>query len=236
MCTVSFVPLERGLILTSNRDEHVNRGFALCPQFYQVNSRQLVFPKDGKAGGTWFVSNKKGDVGVLLNGAFEKHTPMPPYRKSRGLVLLDLFDAESPYEKLRYYDFSEIENFTLVLWEHSVLREITWDGNMIREKKHNPELPHIWSSVTLYSENMITERHGWFKTWISSKKKITKEDIFDFHYNTQNNNKEYGLRINRNNQMSTSSITSLCLNETQATIRHHDLIQNIKCVIEYECK
>ncbi len=84
MCTVSFIALTKGAILTSNRDEHVSRSIALYPEIYQANNRKIMFPKDSKAGGTWFISNENGDIGVLLNGAFEKHVPMPPYCKSRG--------------------------------------------------------------------------------------------------------------------------------------------------------
>jgi len=116
------------------------------------------------------------------------------------------------------------------------LREIKWDGITLKEKKHNPELPHIWSSVTLYSEKMINERHGWFKNWILSKEKITGQDIFDFHFNSQNHNNEYGLRISRNNKISTTSITSLCLEEQRAIFRHYDLIQDIESLLEYDFK
>lgn len=236
MCTVTFIPLEKGVILTSNRDEHVSRGIALYPEIYQTNNRKTIFPKDIKAGGTWFISNENGDIGVLLNGAFEKHLPLPPYRKSRGLMLLDFFDADSPYERLQQYNFFGIENFTLILWHRGVLREIKWDGAKLKEKEHNPELPHIWSSVTLYSEKMINERHGWFENWILSREKTTPQDIFDFHFNTQKQNIEYGLRISRNTKIFTTSITSLCLDEQRATFRHYDLIQDIESVLDYDLK
>ena len=236
MCTVTFIPTQKGVILTSNRDEHFSRGIALYPEIYQANNRKIIYPKDSKAGGTWFVSNENGDIGVLLNGAFEKHLPTPPYRKSRGLMLLDLFDSDSPYEKMCNYRFSGIENFTLILWQQGVLREIKWDGIKLKERKHNPALPHIWSSVTLYSGQMTAERHGWFSSWIIARKKITQQDIFDFHFTTQNQNKDYGLCISRNNKISTTSITSLCLNGQRANFRHYDLIQDIESMLDYDLK
>lgn len=236
MCTVTFIPVSNGVIFTSNRDEHFNRGIALYPEIYQANKRKIIYPKDIKAGGTWFISNENGDIGVLLNGAFERHLPKPPYRKSRGLMLLDVFDAELPYEKLCHYDFSGIENFTLILWQQGLLKEIKWDGIKLKERKHNPGLPHIWSSVTLYSEKMIAERHGWFSSWIYSIRKITQKDVFDFHFNTQNQNKEYGLRISRINKISTTSITSLWLHGQRANLRHYDLVQDIESTLEYDLK
>jgi hypothetical protein len=44
--------------------------------------KNLIFPKDPKAGGTWFVANADGVILVLLNGADEKHEVQFPYRKA----------------------------------------------------------------------------------------------------------------------------------------------------------
>lgn len=233
MCTVSFIPLKKGIILTSNRDEHLGRGIALYPEFYQFNDKKLVFPKDSKAGGTWFISNEHGDTGVLLNGAFEKHISMPPYIKSRGLVLPEIFQSHSPFEALKKYNLAGIENFTIILWEQEQLKELKWDGKKIFVKIHNPQEAHIWSSVTLYSENMINERHGWFNNWLSSCNNITQLEILGFHSKTNTVNKEYGLRISRANQIATSSITSFCIDNKAVVFYHHDLIQNIESTLNY---
>jgi hypothetical protein len=236
MCTVSFIPLKKGVILTSSRDEHTGRGPALYPDFYENNGHRLIFPKDRKAGGTWIVSNENGDAAILLNGAFKQHHPMPVYRKSRGLMLLDLFSSDSLYEKLCSYNFSGIENFTLILWHNLVLREIRWDGIKLKERRHDPQLPHIWSSATLYSDTMIEERHGWFRNWIIAQGKITQQDILDFHLNTEPQNKEYGLRISRSNKIFTASVTSICLNGQLANFKHYDLVQGIESTLEYDLK
>jgi len=234
MCTVSFIPLKNGVILTSNRDEHISRGIGQYPEFYMLDGRKLAFPKDAKAGGTWFISNEKGDTGVLLNGAFEKHIPIPPYRKSRGLVLPELFQETSPFEAMKQYDFSGIENFTIILWERVQLREIKWDGKKLKAKNHNPRQAHIWSSVTLYDNDMINERHGWFSNWIASQAHVTQQNILNFHSNTQTENKEFGLRISRNNKISTTSITSLCIQNQAAHFYHKDYIRNVESILEYD--
>ncbi|MEO5999252.1 MAG: NRDE family protein [Chitinophagaceae bacterium] len=234
MCTVSFIPIKSGLILTSNRDEHISRGIAQYPEFYMLNGRKLAFPKDEKSGGTWFISNEKGDTGVLLNGAFEKHRPVPPYRKSRGLVLPELFQQASPFEAMTQYDFSGIENFTIILWEEEQLSEIKWDGKKLTAKKQNPRQAHIWSSVTLYDNDMIKKRHGWFSNWEISQTHIVQQNILDFHSNTQAENKEFGLRISRNNKISTTSITSLCIQHQKAHFYHKDYIQHIESTLYYD--
>ncbi|HEX9512545.1 MAG TPA: NRDE family protein [Puia sp.] len=233
MCTVSYIPLNKGAILTSNRDEHISREIAIYPDFYVLNGKNLVFPKDAKAGGTWFISNEQGDTGVLLNGAFEKHIPAPGYRKSRGLVLPEIFQWDSPFQALKGYDLSGIENFTIILWEREQLREIKWDGKGLRSRILDPGKAQMWSSVTLYDENMIIERLGWFNDWVQSHEAVTQQDILNFHANTHINNKEYGLRITRDNKISTTSITSLSLDNKKATLYHKDFIQNIESTLEY---
>lgn len=234
MCTVSFIPIKNGVILTSNRDEYISRGIAQYPEFYILNGKKLAFPKDAKAGGTWFITNENGDTGVLLNGAFEKHIPVPPYRKSRGLVLPELFQQASPFEAMKQYDFSGIENCTIILWEQGQLREIKWDGKKIISKNYNPLQAHIWSSVTLYDKEMINERHGWFSNWIVSQTHVTQQNILNFHSNTQAENTAFGLRISRNNKIATTSITSLCIQHQKAHFYHKDYIQHIESTLDYD--
>jgi uncharacterized protein with NRDE domain len=63
---------------------------------YTVNGKNVIYPKDPKAGGTWYVVDENGTVLVLLNGAEEKHTIKLSYRKSRGLIVLDIIGNVSP--------------------------------------------------------------------------------------------------------------------------------------------
>ena len=56
MCTVSFVFSNGKAILTHNRDEKVARPSAIEPQKYTVNNKNIYFPKDQKAGGTWYAA------------------------------------------------------------------------------------------------------------------------------------------------------------------------------------
>ena len=74
MCTVSFVSVNGHIIITSNRDENIQRPTAAAPDFEMQGQKKIIFPKDAKAGGTWFAACSNGAVAVLLNGAFEKHT------------------------------------------------------------------------------------------------------------------------------------------------------------------
>ena len=111
MCTVSFVRSGDKTIITSNRDEEVLRP-AIAPKNYLINNKKIIFPKDPRAGGTWYAVDAQANVLVLLNGAAEKHLWNPPYRKSRGLIVLDLMGSDSPLQTWQTIDLDNIEPFT----------------------------------------------------------------------------------------------------------------------------
>src|SRR4051812_680580 len=96
MCTVTYIPVGEKRFITSNRDEKIFRKKASPPQPYLHGKISLIYPKDGEAGGSWIALNENGNVAVLLNGGFEKHTPEPSYKRSRGLVFLDIIEHTSP--------------------------------------------------------------------------------------------------------------------------------------------
>ncbi|MEO8255623.1 MAG: NRDE family protein, partial [Flavobacterium sp.] len=121
MCTVSFVCINDTIIITSNRDEKIIRPSAIPPQSYTLNGKNIIYPKDQKAGGTWYVVDEKGTVLVLLNGADEKHEVKLPYRKSRGQIVLEIISSYSPKEFWDEIDLNNIEPFTLVLFQDKQL-------------------------------------------------------------------------------------------------------------------
>ncbi|GBL36066.1 hypothetical protein EMGBS15_16610 [Filimonas sp.] len=89
MCTVTYLPVSSSsFILTHNRDEHHTRAIALLPEKKTMQDIEIIFPTDQQGGGTWIATSKEFTL-CLLNGGFEKHIPSPPYRHSRGLVILD---------------------------------------------------------------------------------------------------------------------------------------------------
>ncbi len=224
MCTVSFIPAQQGVIITSNRDEKIHRPAALPPKEYLVNDTLLYYPKDTKAGGTWFIANDKGDAGILLNGAFKKHTPKALYNNSRGAVLPAIFSKAHPLQALRQYNFNETENCTLVLYINQCLYQFHWDGNHSTIHKLDASQPHIWSSVTLYCDEMIASRKEWFTNFLSLHPQPTQQQAVYFHTHTQKENKHFGLQMNRDNHMLTVSVTSVLINKTKASLLYTDCI------------
>ena len=200
MCTVTFVPTKTGIRLTSNRDEHYTRGKAIKPR--KLNG--MTYPADKDAGGSWMVLKENGDAGVLLNGAFEKHLPAPPYRKSRGLVFLEIMRAPSLIGEV---DLSGIEPFTVVIYAAKKLYECRWDGHHKYLSPLDVTVPHIWSSATLYDKATMRERETLFEAWLQAGGTIA-----DFHRS-----------MIRQGEISTVSITSIRIDGTAGELKYEAL-------------
>lgn len=226
MCTVSVVTANGKTIISSNRDEAVRRPNAIEPRNYLLNSKNVIFPKDPKAGGTWFAVDENGTVLVLLNGANTKHSHRPPYRKSRGLIVLDMISSLSPISFWQEIDLLDIEPFTLVLFQNKALFQLRWDGKEKETTQMDLHKNHVWSSATLYHQDIRESRSQWFYAFLESNPKATEEEMLHFHRYTEEGNQENGLVINRNEELKTLSITQSVIEENKVSILHYDLITN----------
>lgn len=223
MCTVSFVPLKKGYCITSNRDEKIARQKAIPPTKYNINNKEIYFPKDPKAGGTWFAHDGENCI-VLLNGAQEKHEVKENYTKSRGLVVIELISSTNPMNEWRLIDLKGIEPFTIVLFSGTNLFQLQWNEIQKSTIELDISKSHIWSSSTLYSKEIRDERASWFKEFIQSEEGINAEKLLKFHQFTKGENKNYGLQINRNNLLKTVSITQSEISNEGIQLNYIDLL------------
>jgi hypothetical protein len=225
MCTLTFIGTKNGYYLTSNRDEKVGRGKAIPPKKYEIKGKIITFPKDPAAGGTWIAHDKKAIL-VLLNGANEKHIPTGNYRKSRGLILLDLIVSDNPIQEWEKIDLANIEPFTIVYFDGENLMQWQWNSLEKNTKQFNCDESHFWSSATLYAPEIQSERANWFTQFLQEKKEVSQEELLHFHQFEQATNSDYGLQINRNNILKTVSITQ-CIWQTNAIKMHYlDLLES----------
>lgn len=181
MCAVTYIPAGEDFFITSNRDENPCRAGARAPGIVEGPSGRLLFPRDGQAGGTWFVLHEKGHVLVLLNGAWKKHVPQPPYRKSRGLILLEWAQNDHPLSYFQMMDLKGIEPFTVILVEEGSLYECRWDGSVKYDRQLDRDIPHIWSSAPLYDEDVARLREKRFEEWLKETCYPDQEAILKFH-------------------------------------------------------
>ena len=224
MCTVSFVKTNHTVIITSNRDERVLRPSAEPPVVYTLACKKIMYPKDPQAGGTWYVVDNDGNVLVLLNGAREKHIINPPYRKSRGLIVLELISALSPIHAWDGILLEKIEPFTIVLFEKEVLYQLRWDGLAKEKLVLDTNKKHIWSSSPLYSAAIRKEREQLYYSFLQKKEFIDAQAMYHFHRYTDVEDSENGLIINRNDALKTLSITQTVLKDSALDLRYFDLI------------
>ena len=223
MCTVTYVPSGDGFYLTSNRDESIKRSNVEWPFVKSLENCTLIYPRDITGNGTWIAVDNRGNVVCLLNGAFQPHVRKEKYRHSRGLVVLGIFSFESAEEFYEQYDLHDIEPFTLVLIFNGKLYEFRWDG----EKKHllNPssDMPHIWSSVTLYNPEIRQRRKTWFENRLINTDSISRESIFSFHQSGGLDDPANNIMMKRP-YVETLSITSVFFSSDRMSVIYNDLI------------
>jgi hypothetical protein len=230
MCTVTYLPLpDEGFILTSNRDESITRKTAIPPERYTINGTSIFFPKDQEANGTWIATAPNNYTLCLLNGAFEKHTSNPPYKKSRGLMLLDLFLYKDVNEFVSDYNFDNIEPFTLIILCNAnaiELFELRWDGVKCHFKKLDGNKPAIWSSATLYKPETILAREAWFATWLKKTTVYTANEILFFHHFAGDGDAKNNLIMNVDDKK-TVSVTTIVHENLSRTIIYEDLVNKV---------
>jgi uncharacterized protein with NRDE domain len=226
MCTVTFIASGDKFFITHNRDEKSIRSKALPPKEYVVSGHRLLFPRDSHAGGTWIAMHENGNAAVLLNGGFVKHELQPHYRRSRGLVFLDIAAASDLHASWQRSGLQNIEPFTMILWNEGHLYECRWDGNQKHARQLNPLQAYTWSSVTLYDAEVITRREAWFADWLRQHPHPSASDITNFHLFGGDGDTHNNLRMNRDGIMLTVSITSMEISRRSGVMQYLDLQDN----------
>ncbi|HKK77283.1 MAG TPA: NRDE family protein [Saprospiraceae bacterium] len=225
MCTVTYVPQKKGFILTSNRDEAPHRSPREITE-KNMYGQGTLFPRDTEAGGTWIATSDKNRVVCLLNGAFRYHRHDPPYRKSRGLILLEAFEYQALADFAKNYDFCKIEPFTLILCEQMALTELRWDGTRRHVKVLDPQEKHLWASATLYSPKVIQKRKQWFKAWQNQVVQAGPPQIMDFHRNAGEGDAWNDVVMNRGGFVQTVSITQIINDYSEIRMDYYDLVND----------
>jgi hypothetical protein len=185
----------------------------------------MLFPRDTGAGGTWMATSDKDRVVCLLNGAFQYHEHQPPYRKSRGLMLLEAFEYQALADFAKNYDFCEIEPFTLILCERMVLTELRWDGAQKYIQRLDPQARHIWASATLYTPEVIRKRKQWFEDWQIDQEHNSASQILDFHQNAGDGDSWNDVVMDRS-YVKTVSITQVVNDRREIRMDYHDLVND----------
>lgn len=229
MCTVTYLPIgNQDFILTSSRDIPFARESATHPKKYKEDGVEIYYPKDGKASGTWIGVSSKNRLICLLNGGYAYHTSLTTYKKSRGLIVKSLLKEDIIRQGLEKIDLEGVEQFTLTIvdWNNELeLLEFVWDGSQ-KHLKPLPQEPHIWSSSTLYDENVKQLRKDWFTNWQKTHD-FTRENILKFHKTAGVGDKHIDVLMNRG-VGGTVSITSVKKQNNSIGMVYEDILTKEK--------
>lgn len=223
MCTVTYIPTNTGYFLTSNRDEHFNRQPAKLLDRKQLLEDGIWYPKDGGAGGSWIALKQDGTSAVPLNGAFEKHIKLLPYRLSRGLIFLSIIKQKDLLKGFMNENLEEIEPFTLILKTQLGLYECIWDGKQKYQQEKDPTAAHIWSSCTLYHKEVRVKREAYFENWLKLESSLNTSLISALHQSKPFSDNSENFLMKRSDGISTVSITCLKVASEQAEINYLDI-------------
>jgi hypothetical protein len=222
MCTVTFVPILNGVVLTSSRDEHESRLAADPPRLLRWGGADVAAPIDRQKGGSWVAVKASGAAMVLLNGAFEAHTAGQVYRQSRGVIFKQIFEADGPVFAFRQMDLAGVEPFTLVIFDGWVLFDCRWNGIEKQIMPCDDAKAHIWSSATLYGPDARAKRAGWFGAFLRNTPYPSAAACFQFHVRGGEGDAHDAILMRRPTGHATVSITSLILTPHRATMHYWD--------------
>ncbi len=98
--------------------------------------------------------------------------------------MIDSLEFESSEKLAASYDLSDIEPFTLVMivnGKKTNLDELKWDGSKMHLNSLDPHDFHMWSSVTLYSEELMALKEKTFRNILQQPENITSEVLLNIH-------------------------------------------------------
>jgi len=226
MCTLTYLPLNKGFIFTHNRDERKDRPSSDTFRKKEINNQTVYYPEDLEAHGTWFAFSNKGMAACILNGGSKPHKRKEKYRKSRGLVVLESFEYSDSKAFFDQYDFDDIEPFTLLIFSNDNLSQIIHNEENNNFNKLNTLSEHIWSSTTLYTKEVRDKRKQWFVNWLSQKPQIDPKNTRKFHTRTGDGDSENDLIMSRWGILKTVSLTQVAVTENKADLYYEDFVNN----------
>ena len=215
MCVVSYISHNEGFYFTSNRDIPKNRKIAISPKDYNIKGRNIIFPKDPDAGGSWIAATSE-KLGCVLNA---KNKRKINNNNSRGLLLIDLLQQD---DSDKYFIKTNLENiypFSIIELDTSkkTLKKFIWNGNNRKIEKLNINKSYLWLSSSIYKSNTINKKSELFNTMLNAE--ISKTYIKEFHLENQFHD------INQNN-INTVSITQVSGSLNIEEMSYHDLLNN----------
>ena len=139
-------------------------------------------------------------------------------------MVLEFFQYSSAEAYIKEYNFENIEPFTFILYDNGKLFELRWDGKQKHAKQLNPSEMHIWSSSTLYTDEIKAKRKEWFAAWQKQHQTYDLEAILNFHRYAGEGDPWNDVIMNRMGMVQTVSITNIINTAESISMHYHDLV------------
>jgi uncharacterized protein with NRDE domain len=231
MCVLTYIPRKNGLfIITHNRDEHILRPKAIPPKAQLLENEIVTYPIDPQGGGTWFAEHLDF-VCCILNGAFHKHESLPPYRSSRGTIIFEFFKYKSVDVFLQKFDPKGLEPFTFVVFDlkNKQIYQLVWDEQIFHCHHIDGTKPQIWSSSTLYNEEIKSTRKKIFNQFATIEP--TAQQVIDFHKINVDNDLRKSFFVNIDDQIKTVAITQVSGKYGRKTLEYLPFYERSKALL-----
>jgi hypothetical protein len=223
MCTVTYIPLPDGNIVTANRDEAPVRNADGLSSHFNRDGDEFLIAKEPIHGGANLAIGKNF-TGVLLNGAFLPHERKPSYQKSRGLIVLDSLNLSS-LNQFEKSDLHGVEAFTLIRIG-STIEELRWDESQIHFRIYETSKPLLVASAKLYEPAALKNRQIWFDELLRTSITPNRDEVWDFHMNGGDGDAENDMLMNRGNFVRTVSVSQVVTSENEKTGKHYDVLRD----------
>ena len=218
MCTITYIPIKNGYIVTQNRDESPLREKAIFPIRKNINNQPILYPKDPEGSGSWFVSAKSGLTICVMNAVYHHDKTSADFKHSRGLVPMHFLEFNSIENFVENYAFKGIQGFTLIVCSKEKVDKIHWDENSVAHSSFEPK-PMIFQSNPLYNPDQKAKRKAWFEDWLD---KNNAANILNFHQEQKQDNLAESILMDRQ-IVRTVSITQRAFSSISDEIRYAEV-------------
>ncbi len=186
MCTMTLIPIDKGLRVAFNRDESRKRPIAFPPRLVQCGDRATLMPIDARSQGTWIGVNDAGlAMGILNRNIGLTRGSRDPNVPSRGLIIPSLLacttlaEAHAAALELRAKRYAP---FRLVMADCSQAVEIVSEPTNVLVREYGVSVPLLFTSSGLGDELVEPPRRALFEHWFSTRENWPSEqDAFHRH-------------------------------------------------------
>ncbi|MBS7332731.1 MAG: NRDE family protein [Weeksellaceae bacterium] len=183
MCIISFFKENNQVLLTHNRDESISRKASLHVEKRIWEGKSYYAPVDQEKQGTWIFYNEDY-IACLLNGGKVAPTcTRSDYKRSRGLVLLDVMKYPNVEEFVDKEDFNDIAPFTMLIYnvKNKNIHVLFWDEKQLEVNDLSDKNFVYRCSSTLYSPEKMNELQRLFPNF----NEMSASEIFALHQSIQ---------------------------------------------------